>query len=195
MVYKSVLAAVVSAMAAEALDNTSKQSWQKLIDHINQPGGRGASVSPELRMQIDCWVHARLHSELTSRLWFALVAKYSTHHARRLEAIGRLDALIATPAPGLFRKKAVVAWAVPPMKGVPVGAAGQKRSTKILALPASFYDMNTWDLDASPERTKRRWRAGIFKALDELVNVALMEAGEILDREGLVPSFNGAAVA
>ncbi|GJN44903.1 hypothetical protein [Pseudomonas tohonis] len=195
MVYKSVLAAVVSAMASEALDNTSKQSWQKLIDHINQPGGRGASVSPELRMQIDCWVHARLHSELPSRLWFALVAKYCTHHARRLEAIGRLDALIVTPAPGLFRKKAVVAWAVPPMKGKPVGADGLKRSTQILALPASFYDMNTWDLDASPERTKRRWRAGIFKALDELVNVALMEAGEILDREGLVPSFNGAAVA
>lgn len=195
MIYKSVLAAVVSAMAAEALDNTSKQSWQKLIDHINQPGGRGASASPELRMQIDCWVHARLHSELPSRLWFALVAKYSTHHARRLEAIGRLDALIVTPAPGLFRKKAVVAWALPQMKGKPVGADGVKRSTKILALPASFYDMNTWDNDASPERTKRRWRAGIFKVLDELVNLALMEAGELLDREGLTPSFNGAAVA
>lgn len=50
----------------------------------------------------------------------------------------------------------------------------------------SFYDMNTWDLDAAPESTRRRWRADIFRGLDDLVNEALAAAEDILLIEGLM---------
>ncbi|MNH45054.1 hypothetical protein D3C79_1073980 [compost metagenome] len=45
--------------------------------------------------------------------------------------------------------------------------------------------MNTWDVDGTPERTRRDWRRKIFKGLDTLVNQALLEAGEILTKEGV----------
>ncbi|MEX2901328.1 hypothetical protein AB3967_08360 [Pseudomonas rhodesiae] len=55
----------------------------------------------------------------------------------------------------------------------------------VIILPAHNYDMNTWDLDGTPERTRRDWRRKIFKGLDKLVNEALLEAGEILTKEGV----------
>jgi hypothetical protein len=53
----------------------------------------------------------------------------------------------------------------------------------MIVLPAEFYDMNTWDLDASPERTRRDWRAGINKRLEKLEESAVIHATEIFDRE------------
>ena len=55
----------------------------------------------------------------------------------------------------------------------------------VIILPTHNYDMNTWDLDGTPERTRRDWRRKIFKGLDKLVNEALLEAGEILTKEGV----------
>lgn len=123
MIYTSVLAAVVSALAAEAIDNTSKQAWQKLYSPHNE--GKvdltmlgGKDVAGISRVDADCWVHARLHSQLIPRHWSALVAKFSTHKGKKVEAIGKLVPLIATQAPDLFRYKAVTAWAIPPIKGL-----------------------------------------------------------------------------
>ncbi|WP_236225365.1 hypothetical protein [Pseudomonas pseudonitroreducens] len=117
MIYSSVLAAVVSALAAEDIDNTSKQAWQRM----RAPGeevARAGAVTGELRTQVDCWLHARLHSALIPRHWNALVAKYGTHKARKVAAIGELRAVVATPAPALFLYKAVTAWAIPKLRGV-----------------------------------------------------------------------------
>ncbi len=69
-------------------------------------------------MLVDCWVHARLHSKLIPRHWNALTARFSTHKAKKVDAIGKLVPLIATQAPNLFRYKAVTAWAIPPVKGI-----------------------------------------------------------------------------
>ena len=68
MIYPGVLNAVVSALAAEAIDNTSKQAWQKLYNSADEEEGgdmatlvrsRGAETLD--RTQVDCWVSARLH--------------------------------------------------------------------------------------------------------------------------------------
>lgn len=226
MIYPGVLNAVVSALAAEAIDNTSKQAWQKLYNSADEGEGgdlatlvrsRGADTID--RTQVDCWVSARLHSALEQKHWDALVAKYSTHKGRKVQAISALQALINTPAPKLFLFKATTAWAIPQLKGVrpkvatsvsveiPIDApewrreavvkaalaAGQakvkrdsSRSADMIVLKDSFYDMNTWDNDGTPESTRRRWRQDIGRAADDLVNEALAHAADILEAEGLL---------
>ncbi|WAD26662.1 hypothetical protein OS670_20045 [Pseudomonadaceae bacterium T75] len=187
MIYTSTLAAVVSALAAEAIDNTSKQAWQKLYRPGYADGGsleslmRSSGEKGITRMDADCWVYARLHSQLIPRHWNALMAKYSTHKGKKVQAIAALVPLIASPAPGLFVQKAVTAWAIPPMKGVE-----GKRSTDMIVLPAQFYDMNGWDLEANHERTRRRWRKGVSDVLEEMVGEALREAERILNAEGVL---------
>ncbi|MEG0860246.1 MAG: hypothetical protein RSG92_17580 [Pseudomonas sp.] len=186
MIYSSVLAAVVSALAAEAIDNTSKQAWQKLYQPGSEDGHDLATLSRSVekggitRMDADCWVFARLHSLLKPRHWDALVAKYSTHRARKVQSIGRLHPLVASHAPKLFIISAVTAWAVPRLKG-----ADGKRSTDMIVLPAEFYDINRWDPEARPERTRRRWKRVIEDTLDAMVGEALAEVSVILDYEGL----------
>lgn len=226
MIYPGVLSAVVSVLAAEAIDNTSKQAWQKLYNSAEEEEGgdlatlvrsRGAETID--RIQVDCWVSARLHSALEQKHWDALVAKYSTHKGRKVKAISALQALINTPAPKLFLFKATSAWAIPQLKGarpkvatsvsvdIPLDApewrreavvkaalaAGQakakkdeSRSADMIVLKDSFYDMNTWDNDGTPERTRREWRQKIFAALKVLVDEALVEAGHVLRHEGLL---------
>ena len=226
MIYPGVLNAVVSALAAEAIDNTSKQAWQKLYNSADEEEGgdlatlvrsRGADTID--RTQVDCWVSARLHSALEQKHWDALVAKYSTHKGRKVQAISALQTLINTPAPKLFLFKATTAWAIPQLKGarpkvatsvsveIPLDApewrreavvkaalaAGQakakkdeSRSADMIVLKDSFYDMNTWDNDGTPESTRRRWRQDIGKAADVLVNEALAHAADILEAEGLL---------
>lgn len=179
MIYPSVLGAVVSALAAECIDNTAKQAWQKLIDMETRSVGSGGGATD--RMHADCWVHARLHSQLIARHWSALVARYSTHKAKKVAAIGALTPIIASPAPRLFVAKAVTAWAIPPLKG-----ADGKRSSDLIVLSPAFYDMNGWDPAGSPERTRRRWRRDIAVVLDEMVGEALNAAEGILKREGVL---------
>jgi len=186
MIYSSVLTAVVSALAAEAIDNTSKQAWQKLYQPGCDDGRDMATLSKSVeqgaisRTDADCWVFARLHSQLKPRHWDVLVAKYSTHRARKVQSIGRVHPLVASHAPKLFIVSAVTAWAIPKLKG-----ADGKRSSDMIVLPAEFYDVNRWDPEASSERTRRRWKKGIEDVLDAMVEEALGHAADILDYEGL----------
>lgn len=226
MIYRNVVSAVVSALAAEAIDNTSKQAWQKLYNSTDEDEGgdlatlvRTRAADTLDRSQVDCWVSARLHSSLDPRHWDVLVARYSTHKGRKVQAISALQALISTPAPKLFLYKAVTAWAIPQLKGarpkvvksvsveIPLDApewrresmvraavaAGQakakkdeSRSADMIVLKDSFYDMNTWDNEGTPDSTRRRWRQDIGRTADDLVNEALAHAGDILEREGLI---------
>ena len=55
----------------------------------------------------------------------------------------------------------------------------------VIILPAHNYDMNTWDLDGTPERTRRDWRRKINKGLDKMVDQALVEAEWVLSSEGV----------
>jgi hypothetical protein len=57
---------------------------------------------------------------------------------------------------------------------------------ELIILPDSFYDMNTWDMDAAPESTRYRWRDGIKDRLNEMVKEALAEVRLILEEEDLL---------
>ena len=179
MIYRNVLSAVVSVLAAECIDNTSKQAWQNLVGDDERPAGNGMSADD--RALLDCWAHARLHAQLSPRHWNVLVAKYSTHAARKVQAAGRLTSLIGTAAPKLFVSYAVYAWAIPKLKG-----AEGKRDSSVLVLPERCYDMNAWDPEARPERTRRRWRGDVFKALHDIELSALAEVESILTAEELL---------
>ncbi|MBO9552205.1 hypothetical protein [Pseudomonas sp.] len=187
MIYTSILAAVVSALAAEAIDNTSKQAWQKLYVPGSDDGHDLATLSGSVdrgeisRMDADCWVFARLRSQLKPRHWDVLVAKYSTHKGRKAQSIGRICPLVASHAPKLFVTSAVTAWAIPKLKG-----AEGKRSSDMIVLPSQFYDINRWDPDARPERTRRRWKKGVEDVLEEMIDEALKAAAEVLNFEGLL---------
>ena len=177
--YKDVMGTLVRVLAADNIDNSTKQSWQKLIDAELRSGGQGAGISVRDKFDYDCCLYALLHRELAPAQWDVLVAKYSTHKANKVGAIGRLVTRIISPAPQLFTYKAVTAWAIPKLRGV----QDRKRSTDMIVLPAEFYDMNTWDPEASPERTRNRWRSGIHHRLESLEEAAVIHATEIFDRE------------
>lgn len=180
---------------------------------------KGEIVGKEAAFLTDCWVFGRLHSNLEAKHWLALNARYSTHMASKVGAIGRIVAHVTSPAPRLFLTKAVTAWAYPQLGGAErpaaanvtldvdddapawrkaaVAKAQQAVNAKlrqrmeapcegVIILPAHNYDMNTWDLDGNPERTRRDWRRKIYKGLDKLVDQALVEAGEILSKEGVL---------
>ncbi len=186
MTYTSVLSAVVSALAADGIDNTAKQAWQKLYAAGSAEPGSLALLIRSSRAElprgfVDALLQARLRHKLKQRFWNALVARYSTDRAKKVQAIGALVPVIASHAPRLFVYKAVTAWAIPPLKGVQ-----GKRSTDMIILPPEFYDVNTWDPGANNERTRRRWRKGIHDTLDELTKYALLEVEQILLAEGLL---------
>ncbi|HEK1684091.1 TPA: hypothetical protein SMR42_000396 [Pseudomonas putida] len=115
MRYQSVLAAVVRALAAETMSGVVGGDFEPKVQASKL---KGEITGKDAAMLVDCWVHARLHSKLIPRHWNALTARFSTHKAKKVEAIGKLVPLIATQAPNLFRYKAVTAWAIPPVKGV-----------------------------------------------------------------------------
>lgn len=186
MIYTSARAAIVSALAADAIDNTSKQAWQKLYRAGHDDGHDPATLSGVShgtlsRTDVDCWVHARLHSLLKPRHWDVLVAKYSTHRERKKRAIHALIPLVATPAPRQFLGMAVYTWAIPKLAGVE-----GKRSTDLIVLEAWYYDMRNWGHDGRPEPTCRRWRVGIRSVLEEMLKEAEREAEAILIKEGLL---------
>ncbi|KYC26115.1 hypothetical protein [Pseudomonas sp. ABFPK] len=114
MKYQSVLAAVVRALAAETMSGVGGGDFEPKVQASKL---KGEITGKDAAMLVDCWVHARLHSKLIPRHWNALTARFSTHKAKKVDAIGKLVPLIATQAPNLFRYKAVTAWAIPPVKG------------------------------------------------------------------------------
>lgn len=181
MIYRDALSAVVRALAAECIDSTAKQAWQRQYQSGWPESKSGNALSAREMLDMDCMVHARLHRELSAQHWAVLVAKYSTHKTRKVESIHYLAQVIVSPAPALFRDRAVTAWAIPQLKG-----ADGKRSSDMIVLPAGWYDMNNWDTEANPERTRQRWRADIRKGLEAAVTDALSCAEQILVSEGVL---------
>ncbi len=176
MIYRSVIAAVVRALAAETMSGTGGQDFEPKVQAAKQ---KGAIVGKDEALLVDCWVFSRLHKGLTAEHWDALVARFSTHQDRKHAAILALNNSVKSPAPQKFRECAVLTWAFPQ----PEGAEG-KRSTNVL--PAAWYDLANWGNDGKPESTRYRWRSNIRKSLEDRVNEALAAAQEILDKESLV---------
>ena len=179
-IYRDVLPAIVRVLAADVIDNTAKQSWQKLIER-KVDGGFRSLLSAQDQFEYDCLLHALLHRELSPAEWDVLHARYSTHYERRGKAIERLAQQVKSPAPTRFFECAVATWAIPRMKG-----KDGKRSTSVIVLPAKWYDINNWDDEARPDSTRSRWRRDIRKTLDRLEEQAMVHVTEILAREKLL---------
>ncbi|MBN0690632.1 hypothetical protein JTM16_32845, partial [Pseudomonas aeruginosa] len=67
-VYRDVMPAIVRVLAADAIDNTAKQSWQRLIERKVDSGFR-ALLSAQDQFEFDCILHALLHRELSPTEW------------------------------------------------------------------------------------------------------------------------------
>lgn len=151
--YRDTLSAVVRCLSAETIDNTSKQAWQKLYD-AGYPENRGGSgLNPQEQRDMDCLLHARLHRQLSALDWAVLVAKYSTHKARKVDAIGFIIPRIESPAPRLFVSKAVTAWAIPKLPGKAV-SNGQELASRAARQEAQSKALSKWAQEALVDGNK-----------------------------------------
>lgn len=221
MTYRNVVSAVVRALASETINSAGGCDFEPKVQTSKL---KGEITGRDAALLIDCMVHKVLHAQLSPRHWNALIAKYSTHKGRKIESIGRLIAVLRSPAPQLFTQKAVTVWAVPQIRGVhrevvkveppklltddlkpgkwdwrneaaqaAVDRANQAsiarsecRSSDMIVLADSNYDMNTWDNQGLTERTYRRWNQAIKSALEGLVNEALTDAQHLLEEAGVL---------
>ena len=116
MNYHNVISAVVRALAAETINSSGGCNVEPRVQASKL---KGEISGKDAALLADCIVHKLLHAQLTPRHWSALVAKYSTHRGRKIDSIGRLVAVVKTPAPQRFTQQAVLVWAVPQqVKGI-----------------------------------------------------------------------------
>lgn len=116
MSYQNVVSAVVRALAAETINSAGGCNVEPRVQSSKL---KGEISGKDAALLADSIVHKLLHAQLSPRHWNALVAKYSTHKGRKIDSIGRLVAIVPTPAPKRFTQQAVLVWAVPQQtKGV-----------------------------------------------------------------------------
>lgn len=116
MNYHNVISAVVRALAAETINSSGGCNVEPRVQASKL---KGEISGKDAALLADCIVHKLLHAQLSPRLWNALVAKYSTHRGRKIDSIGRLVAVVKSPAPQRFTQQAVLVWAVPQqVKGI-----------------------------------------------------------------------------
>lgn len=116
MNYHNVISAVVRALAAETINSSGGCNVELRVQASKL---KGEISGKDAALLADCIVHKLLHAQLAPRHWNALVAKYSTHRGRKIDSIGRLVAVVKTPAPQRFTQQAVLVWAVPQqVKGI-----------------------------------------------------------------------------
>lgn len=110
MSYQNVVSAVVRALAAETINSAGGCNVEPRVQSSKL---KGEISGKDAALLADSIVHKLLHAQLSPRHWNALVAKYSTHKGRKIDSIGRLVAIVPTPAPKRFTQQAVLVWAVP----------------------------------------------------------------------------------
>jgi hypothetical protein len=62
--YKDVMGILVRVLAADNIDNSTKQSWQKLIDADLRQGGNRSALSLRDKFDYDCCLYALLQRQL-----------------------------------------------------------------------------------------------------------------------------------
>ena len=116
MIYRNVVSAIVRALAAETMSSAGGCNVEPRVQHAKL---KGEITGKDAALLADCIIHKLLHAQLAPRHWNALVAKYSTHRGRKIDSIGRLVAVVKSPAPQRFTQQAVLVWAVPQhVKGI-----------------------------------------------------------------------------
>lgn len=168
-------AVLVRILLAGSEGKTASAAW---VDADQGCAGYGG-MSRQERFELDCEYRSLLHKRLLPRYWDALIARYTLDPRERGQAIKGLGRVIASHAHQHFKFYAILTWAEPQKPG-----ADGKRSSAILQ--ADIYDMNQWDDNkGTPDRTRRRWRAGVHKTLGEILDEAIVSAESLLDEQGL----------
>lgn len=143
------------------------------------------STNKVKKLQAITAVRSRLASPAPQLFIFKAVTAWAIPKLKgaRRKAPQSVSVDIPLDAPPWRREAAVNA-------AVAAGQSAKKRieafEEDVIILADSFYDMNTWDLGAAPESTRRRWRADINEKLDGMVSEALLQTEVILIAEGLL---------
>ncbi|RZI91662.1 MAG: hypothetical protein EOP15_00220 [Pseudomonas sp.] len=167
MNYQNVVSAVVRALAAETINSAGGCNVEPRVQTSKL---KGEISGKDAALLADSIVHKLLHAQLSPRHWNALVAKYSTHRGRKIDSIGRLVAVVPTPAPKLFTQQAVLVWAVPQQKkGIQRKAIEVKAPTPRKGDRAGQWDWRNKAAAAAAERANNHSHA-----------VADMKPGEMI---------------
>ncbi|MBS4081881.1 hypothetical protein, partial [Pseudomonas rustica] len=121
---------------------------------------KGEISGKDAALLADCIVHKLLHAQLSPRHWNALVAKYSTHRGRKIDSIGRLVAVVKTPAPQRFTQQSVLVWAVPQqVRGIQRAVTQIKAPKHRENKEEGQWDWRNAAADADVARANKRARA------------------------------------
>ena len=184
MIYRDAAHAIARVMSIETIDGTKKASWQRHYESGWQeepPAANPCPLSDSERLTQDSMTRAMIHRELSPVLWAALVARFSINDAEVAEAVRYLAPRAVTPAHHLFRMKCVTAWAIPKRAGVKDGVKTSRRG-----LPDSFYEIQTWDTEGTPEGSLRRWKSITRAWLEGRVDEAFRQVGVLLEQNCLI---------
>lgn len=157
MNYHNVISAVVRALAAETINSSGGCNVEPRVQASKL---KGEISGKDAALLADCIVHKLLHAQLSPRHWNALVAKYSTHRGRKIDSIGRLVAVVKTPAPQRFTQQAVLVWAVPQqLKGIQRAVTQIKAPKHRENKEEGQWDWRNAAADADVARANRHARA------------------------------------
>ncbi|MDP9528514.1 hypothetical protein [Pseudomonas protegens] len=170
MIYQNVISAVVRALAAETINSAGGCSVEPRVQASKL---KGEITGKDAALLADCIVHKLLHAQLSPRHWNALVAKYSTHRGRKIDSIGRLVAVVPSPAPKRFTQQAVLVWAVPQQsKGIQRAVVELKAPKHRENKEKGQWDWRNKAADADVARANKRARAVAESKPGEMIVLA-----------------------
>ena len=174
MTSSNLVATVIKALATDAPGRVSV-CWK---DPTMVACSGGINDAMQNDFIADCILHARMHQRLSALHYMVLVARYSPDFHRKLDAVMALLDWVKSAAPKRFRHAATATWALPKPRAQGGGLANKKHV--VAALPDAWYCMDSWSDEARPVKTQERWRREIRRALNELVDEALIEVQELI---------------
>jgi hypothetical protein len=170
MNYHNVISAVVRALAAETINSSGGCNVEPRVQASKL---KGEISGKDAALLADCIVHKLLHAQLSPRHWNALVAKYSTHRGRKIDSIGRLVAVVKTPAPQRFTQQAVLVWAVPQqLKGIQRAVTQIKAPKHRENKEEGQWDWRNAAADADVARANKHARAVAEEKPGEMIVLA-----------------------
>ena len=170
MNYHNVISAVVRALAAETINSSGGCNVEPRVQASKL---KGEISGKDAALLADCIVHKLLHAQLSPRHWNALVAKYSTHRGRKIDSIGRLVAVVKTPAPQRFTQQAVLVWAVPQqVKGIQRAVTQIKAPKHRENKEEGQWDWRNAAADADVARANKHARAVVEDKPGEMIVLA-----------------------
>ena len=215
MTYRNVVSAVVRALAAETINSTGGCDFEPKVQCAKQKGeivGKEAAFLTDCwvfgrlhsRLEQKHWIalNARYSTHMGSKVGaIGRIVSMVSSPAPRLFLTKAVTAW-AYPELGGVKRQPSAAISIEVDDDAPEWrkkaaakaelAVNEKLRIRddspcegVIILPAHNYDMNTWDLDGTPERTRRDWRRKINKGLDKMVDQALVEAEWVLSSEGV----------